>query len=173
MMAFDKSFMLAGAAVFLPMAAMADPIVLLANEVEPISLPVPAGSIIIGNSGVADIIVQNKQLLLLTGRGFGSTQVTILDENGNELFSNIVLVQQNTANQLVVRRAGRSETYTCTPDCARGASAPEVQVPAALNQGQDLSNQSQQQPLPPIGNNQVPFQENAASLRRSGSGTRN
>ena len=128
MKALTASLLIAGAAICLPAYAQQDPIVLMTNEVEPISLPVPAASIIVGNSAVADVLVQNKKLLLLTGRGFGSTHVSVLDIDGNELFSNVVLVQENTANRLVVRRAGDNQTYTCAPDCAVGAQ-PQVQVP--------------------------------------------
>lgn len=136
MKGLKSSLFALGAALIMPLAAHADPVVLATNQIQPISLEVPAGSIIVGDSSVADIIVQNRRLLLLTGRSFGTTQVSVLDREGNVLFANEVIVQDNSANRLVITRAGTPEEYTCAPNCRKGdTGAPSAAGLAAAPRG--------------------------------------
>lgn len=45
----------------------------------------PAGTIIIGNPGVADATLQDTQTLIITGHSFGETNLIVLDGRGETI----------------------------------------------------------------------------------------
>ena len=57
------------------------------NKTEILRLPSAAGSVIIGNPKIADVTVHSSDLLFVVGRGYGETNLIILDSNGNTMLS--------------------------------------------------------------------------------------
>ena len=55
------------------------------NHAKIIKLSHAAATVIIGNPEIADATVRDSQTLVLTGRGFGQTNLVILDAGGNPI----------------------------------------------------------------------------------------
>ena len=74
-----------------PMAA-ADPLTVKVDQTVPLKLNAPANSVVVGNATVADVSVHDAKTLLVTGKAFGSTNLTVLDRSGNTIFSTMLVV---------------------------------------------------------------------------------
>lgn len=88
------------------------------NKTEIVRLPGAAASIVVGNPKIADVTVQSSDMIFVVGRGYGETNLIILDANGNTMM-NADLHVVNTLPQNGVRLYnGKSrETYSCIPYC--------------------------------------------------------
>lgn len=77
----------------------------------------PAGSIIIGNPMIADATVQDTDMLVITGKSYGTTNLIILDGRGNELASRTIEVRFSAQSQVTVQRGTGRFSYACAPKC--------------------------------------------------------
>ena len=105
------------AALTFSLSAFADPIVVESNKSTSLKLSGAAASVVIGNPRVADVAVHDANLIFITGRSFGTTNLLVFSESGEEIFAGDVVVTTNTTNLLNVNRAGASNTYDCAPTC--------------------------------------------------------
>lgn len=88
------------------------------NKTEILRLPGAAASIIIGNPKIADVTVQSSNLLFVVGRGYGETNLIILDAQGNTMMDADLQVVNTLSNHGVRLYNGKSrETYSCIPYC--------------------------------------------------------
>ncbi len=71
---------------------------------------------IVGNPMYTDAKI-DQGLLVLQGRHFGTTNVVVIDVNGNELADYQVTVQQTPNARVTVYQAGGPMTYTCGHSC--------------------------------------------------------
>lgn len=95
-----------------------------------VALPRPAAGVAIGNSEVASVTVQSDNLLFLTGRNIGETNVVVVDRLGRTILDRVVEVVANEAGAVVVTRGVQSERLHCAPVCAREEAAAPA-APAA------------------------------------------
>jgi hypothetical protein len=116
-------------------AAAAD-IVAALDEAKLVKLPERVATIVVGNPAIADAALQPGGMLVVTGKGYGVTNVIALDRTGAVLLEKSVEVTGPTAGAVVVYRGIERETYSCTPVCERritlGDSSPYFD--AAVNQ---------------------------------------
>ena len=78
----------------------------------------PAATIIIGNPSIVDATIEDEQTLVLTGRSFGVTNLIILDENGDAVIDQAVVVRGSETNTVRIYRGGNNrETLACAPVC--------------------------------------------------------
>lgn len=97
----------------------------------------PAATIIIGNPSIVDATIEDEQTLVLTGRSFGVTNLIILDEKGDAVIDQAVVVRGSETNTVRIYRGGSNrETLACSPVC-------ESTVTIGDNQG-TFENASQQ-----------------------------
>ena len=87
------------------------------DQVKPYTLEVPAGQIIVGNPGIADVKVQDKERILLFGKGPGRTNMYILDDEGNQIDNLLVSVRVQDGGMMTVQRGLARTTYNCTTVC--------------------------------------------------------
>ena len=86
------------------------------DDSQMLTLPSAPGAIIIGNPSIADVSVQGSQIFI-HGRGFGQTNLTILDLQGNQL-ANFTLMGKHTKESTVAVFKGTSRfSYSCAPMC--------------------------------------------------------
>jgi hypothetical protein len=79
-------------------------------------LPERAATIVIGNPLIADVSVQAGGLMVITGKGYGITNLIALDRGGAVLTErNIQVVGPD--NLVVVYRGAHRESYSCAPQC--------------------------------------------------------
>lgn len=109
------AFALAGLAIVLP--ATAEPLAVEANKTVPVRLKGAAASVVLGNRNIADVAVHDDQLIFVTGKTFGTTNLMVFDRNGKQIYSNDVVVTVNSANLVTVNRSGSNFTYDCAPTC--------------------------------------------------------
>jgi Flp pilus assembly secretin CpaC len=99
-------------------AAFADTgIGVVMNEAKIVKLARPADTIIIGNPAIADASVQDSKTIVLTGKGFGTTNLVILDTSGNPIIDEQVTVSRADAGSVRIYRRAEMQTLSCTPYC--------------------------------------------------------
>jgi hypothetical protein len=86
------------------------------DEARLVKMPEKATTIVIGNPLIADATVQPGGLMVLTGKGFGSTNIIALDRVGAVLLEKTVEVV-GPRDTVVVYRGIVRETYSCNPFC--------------------------------------------------------
>jgi len=103
-------------AVFAP--ARADTVTVHVDQAHLLKLPDRVATIIIGNPLIADATLQNGGILVVTGKGYGATNLMALDRNGRVIMSKFVRVLGPSSRELVVVYRGvERETYSCAPQC--------------------------------------------------------
>jgi hypothetical protein len=99
-------------------AAEAADIDVILDQARMVKLPDRAATIVVGNPVIADATVQSGGWMVITGKGYGQTNIVALDRTGAVLMEKTVEVQ-GPANVVVVYRGGERDTYSCTPECSR------------------------------------------------------
>ncbi|MCT8990014.1 pilus assembly protein N-terminal domain-containing protein [Chelativorans sp. SCAU2101] len=110
------AILLAGA-LGLPAAAGAEGIALTMNQAKIIKIARPANTVVIGNPEIADAVVQDSTTIVLTGRGFGVTNIVVLDAEGLPIVDEQIVVSRQTVNSVRVYRRADVQTLSCTPFC--------------------------------------------------------
>ena len=97
-----------------------DPINVNVDQAQLVNLPDRVATIIIGNPLIADATVQNGGILVVTGKGFGMTNLLALDRSGRVLMSRMVEVRgPGTSDIVTVYKGIERESYSCAPNCER------------------------------------------------------
>jgi Flp pilus assembly secretin CpaC len=118
-----RSFGLAAAmalAAILPAvpAAYADTgIHVVMNQARILKLARPADTVVVGDPAIADAVVKDARTVVLTGKGFGITNIVILDADGAAIVDDQVMVSRSVANTTRVYRRAYVQTLSCTPYC--------------------------------------------------------
>ena len=100
-------------------ATAAEPIAVALDQARVVKLPDRVGTIVIGNPLIADISTQPGGLIVVTGKGYGSTNLIALDRSGQVLMERQIAVSGPRDNVVVVYRGLERETYSCAPNCER------------------------------------------------------
>jgi hypothetical protein len=99
--------------------ARADPINVHVDQARVVNMPERVATIVIGNPLIADATLQGGGILVVTGKGYGATNLLALDRNGRVLLDKTVEVSGPGSKDLVVVYKGVDrESYSCTPVCA-------------------------------------------------------
>ncbi|NEX94686.1 pilus assembly protein N-terminal domain-containing protein [Caulobacter sp. 17J65-9] len=97
------------------------------NHTERLNLSGAAASVIVGNPGVADVTVVDERTLYVAGRGYGVTEVVVIDSLGRTIYKGEVVVTAPSSGQVSVYRGAAVTEMTCASKCvstAAGAKAP-------------------------------------------------
>jgi hypothetical protein len=97
--------------------AVAADLVVRYDQSQLIRLPRPVSDVIIGNPSIADVTVQGGNLLVVTGKTFGITNIIALDAQRNVIQDQRVVVEAEDRRTLVLHKGALRETYTCSPTC--------------------------------------------------------
>jgi len=88
------------------------------DQAKIVRLPPNAQTLIIGNPVVADVtVLKSRNSMVLTGKGFGVTNLIALDAQGNPVAESTIEVRQAKDKVLVVQRGFKRETYSCVSEC--------------------------------------------------------
>lgn len=108
------------AATFGSALAQADTVTVNVDQARVIKLPGQVATIVIGNPLIADATLQSGGILVLTGKGFGATNLLALDRNGRVVMDKTVQVLGPSSGDLVVVYKGLDrESYSCASECLR------------------------------------------------------
>ena len=77
----------------------------------------PAAMIIIGNPAIADATIRDSQTLIITGKQYGTTNLIVLDAQGEPIADEVLRVTSALDSHVVVYKGAKRETLTCAPDC--------------------------------------------------------
>jgi len=98
--------------------AQADIVTINLDQARIVKMPDRVATIVIGNPAIADANLQPGGILVLTGKGYGSTNIVALDRQGRVVMdNNVQVVGPPQDGILVVQRGLDTETYSCTPRC--------------------------------------------------------
>lgn len=111
------------------------------NQARIVKLSQPAATVIIGNPEIADATVRDSRTLVLTGRGFGQTNLVILDQGGNPIMDERIAVSRENGTALRIYRRAEIETLSCEPYCEKAyLTEAELQSIRATAEANDTGN---------------------------------
>jgi len=94
-----------------------DPIPVIVDQAAIVKLPARIATLVVGNPLIADVTLQPGGTMIVTGKGYGSTNVMAIDRDGTVLLNRIIRVDGPTDKLVTVFRGVNRETYSCTPIC--------------------------------------------------------
>lgn len=100
-----------------PPAQVGSGIEVTMNQAKIVRLTRAADTIVVGNSSIADAAVQDASTIVLTGKGFGVTNLVVLDAAGNPIVDEQVTVVRQAASSVRIYRRSEVQTLSCTPYC--------------------------------------------------------
>lgn len=99
-------------------ATAASDLVVRYDQSQLLRLPRPVAEVIIGNPGIADVAVQGGNILVVTGKSYGVTNIIALDGERNVIQDQRILVERDQRSIVNLHRGVSQQTYSCTPNCA-------------------------------------------------------
>jgi hypothetical protein len=88
------------------------------NKTEVVYLPSNAGAVVIGNPDIADVSIHSANTIFVVGRGYGETNLVILNASGDKIMDADIQVVNNLPSHGVRLYNGKQrETYSCVPYC--------------------------------------------------------
>ena len=96
--------------------AQADDLIVRYDQAQLLRMPRPVAEIIVGNPSIADVAIQGANLLVITGKTFGVTNIIALDADRNIIQDQRVVVERDQAVVNLHKGVNR-HTYSCTPQC--------------------------------------------------------
>ena len=87
------------------------------NHAKVLKLDQPVSKVIVGNSEVADATVADSRTIVLTGKAFGTTNLVLLDAEGNALLDERILVSIDEGNTVRLFKQTQRTVLSCTPSC--------------------------------------------------------
>ncbi len=100
-----------------PARARAEPLIVKYDQSQILRMPRPVAEIIIGNPMIADVAIQAANLLVVTGKSFGVTNIIALDAERNIIQDQLVMVHRETANIVRLTKGAQRESWNCSPQC--------------------------------------------------------
>jgi hypothetical protein len=94
-----------------------DMLVVTVDQARVVKVPAAAQTLVIGNPMIADVtLLKQGGTMIVTGKGFGETNLIALDKDGNPVAQSMIEVVSG-GNGLVVQRGMDRESYNCAPRC--------------------------------------------------------
>lgn len=87
------------------------------DQAKVLRIAAPAATIIIGNPSIADATMQDSQTLILTGKTYGTTNMIVLDSEGEPISEMQLTVEAPSINQVSVFRGAQRFSLSCNPVC--------------------------------------------------------
>ena len=98
-------------------AALAESIDVIVDRAMVVKLPEKVTTLVVGNPLIADVSLQPGGTMIVTGKGYGATNVMAIDRGGAVLLDRMIQVEAPTEKLVTVFRGVNRETYSCTPVC--------------------------------------------------------
>jgi hypothetical protein len=99
--------------------AKADSIEVGLDQAQIMRLPSGVATIVIGNPLIADGSLQAGNLMVVTGKGYGTTNLMALDRGGRVLMDKeITVTGPRQADLVTVYKGVERESWSCSPKCS-------------------------------------------------------
>lgn len=100
--------------------AFADTISMNVDTARVMRLPERVATVVIGNPLIADATLQSGGIVVLTGKGYGATNMLALDRAGKVVLDHTIqVIGAASADLVVVYKGAERESYSCAPECER------------------------------------------------------
>ncbi len=99
------------------MTVSAGDLIVRYDQSQLLRLPRPASEIIVGNPSIADVTLQDGNLLVVTGKTFGITNIIALDADHDVIQDQRVMVERDDRRVVNLHKGSQRFTYACTPNC--------------------------------------------------------
>ena len=107
----------AAAALALAGTASATPLTVYLDQTQAFQLSDVAAGVAVGNPAIADISIHSQNMVLITGKGIGETNLLALNEAGDVMLDVWVTVQPRDAERIRVSKGAGETVYACNPNC--------------------------------------------------------
>ena len=97
--------------------ASEDPVIVTVDRAKVFRIKEPASTVIIGNPFIADVSMHDHFTVVVTGKSYGSTNLVILDDKGEPIIDEVIIVRASEDKIVSVTRNALRQTYTCAPNC--------------------------------------------------------
>jgi Flp pilus assembly secretin CpaC len=97
--------------------AASEPIDVTIDFAKILKIDTPADNVFIGNPGIADADFVDETTLVLTGKTAGTTNLIVLDKDGNEVVDMEVRVSSDIRQLTTVFYGASRQTFSCAPVC--------------------------------------------------------
>lgn len=109
-------------------AAHAQTVPVVLDQAAILRLPEGVSTIVIGNPAIADATLQAGGQLVVTGKGYGVTNLVALDVRGAVIAEHMINVTAPNQGMLTVYRGVDRETLSCAPYCQRALVPGDAQA---------------------------------------------
>ena len=116
-LAFAAGFAVSVLAVLPFSSAKAQDLVVKYDQSQLLRLPRPVAEIIVGNPSIIDVTAQATNLLVVTGKSFGITNVIALDADRNIIQDQRVMVVRDETKTVTLLKGEKRQSYNCSPQC--------------------------------------------------------
>ncbi len=100
-----------------PSARAAETVKVILVHASITKMPERMVTLVVGNPLIADVSIQMGGLLVITGKGYGTTNVIALDRDGAVLAERNIEVVGPQDRLVTVYRGVNRASYTCAPEC--------------------------------------------------------
>lgn len=97
--------------------ASEEPVTVTVDRAKVFRIQEPASTVIVGNPFIADVSMHDHFTVVVTGKSYGSTNLVILDDKGEPIIDEVIIVRASEDNVVSVTRNALRQTYTCAPVC--------------------------------------------------------
>jgi hypothetical protein len=138
-------FACAAVAIIAPRPAPAADVAVVLDQAKLIKLPEKVATVVVGNPLIADASLQPGGLMVVTGKGYGTTNFIVLDRSGAVLMEKTIEVQGPREHIVELYRGVERETFSCTPNCQRRITLGDGNAYFAATLGQTVTRNTQAQ----------------------------
>lgn len=137
-----------GLALLGPLPAVAETangvIAVNVDQAKLVKFPARIATIVVGNPLIADVTLQPGGIIVVTGKGYGATNVIAMDRAGEVLLDRVIQVEGPTDRVVTVYRGVDRESYSCTPTCQRRVTLGDGEgyFKSAMDQAGSLNTQA-------------------------------
>jgi hypothetical protein len=96
-----------------------DVIAVNVDQAKLVKMPPRIATLVVGNPLIADVSLQPGGVIVVTGKGYGATNVIAMDRAGEILVDRVIQVEGPTDQVVTVYRGIDRESYSCMPICQR------------------------------------------------------
>jgi Flp pilus assembly secretin CpaC len=96
-----------------------DVIAVNVDQAKLVKMPPRIATLVVGNPLIADVSLQPGGVVVVTGKGYGATNVIAMDRAGEILVDRMIQVEGPTDQVVTVYRGVDRESYSCMPICQR------------------------------------------------------
>jgi Flp pilus assembly secretin CpaC len=97
--------------------AAAEDLIVHYDQAQLLRLPRAVAEVIVGNPSIADVTIQGGNLLVVTGKTFGVTNVIALDSDRNVIQDQRIIVERDLQGVVNLHKGTARYTLACAPNC--------------------------------------------------------